>query len=289
LKLPIFQDAVLEDVFEGGLEGGEGIDLALLLWEASKFGWQQQEFDPYREKVAEEMLLCEVIVQFKICIKHHQKQSAYEGAVQQDWKKLFLRGSCRRTSIFKRICLGWSAPSWPTGYGWRENRFVWRDVHTHLWGEWTCRSCAPRHCLEMAQLLADSGGDLKRSGGLQWLLTTYARTYVTVTLKYWQEGCNPAYYMAAIIRRTESEEHKAALYQEAEGCWMISLARARSTLSWQHEVGYAWLAYCNYVKHTALLSLQHRAWTWLWGLLAFTGAEYIEDFEAYTWALQLMS
>jgi hypothetical protein len=46
------------------------------------------EFDPYREKVAEEMLLCEVIVQYKICIKHHQKHSAYEGAVQQDWKML---------------------------------------------------------------------------------------------------------------------------------------------------------------------------------------------------------
>jgi hypothetical protein len=43
---------------------------------------------------------------------------------------------------------------------------------------------APRHCLEMmAKLLADSGGDLdKAGGGLQWLLTTYARTYVTVTL-----------------------------------------------------------------------------------------------------------
>jgi hypothetical protein len=31
------------------------------------------EFDPYRSKVAEEMLLCEVIVQYSICIKHFQK------------------------------------------------------------------------------------------------------------------------------------------------------------------------------------------------------------------------
>jgi hypothetical protein len=30
--------------------------------------------------------------------------------------------------------------------------------------------------------------------------------------------------MGAIIRKTESEERKAALYQEAEGCWMMSLA-----------------------------------------------------------------
>jgi hypothetical protein len=28
------------------------------------------DFDPYRSKVAEEMLLCEVIVQFKICLNH---------------------------------------------------------------------------------------------------------------------------------------------------------------------------------------------------------------------------
>jgi hypothetical protein len=40
------------------------------------------EFDPYRSKVAEEMLLCEVIV-----TAHMPKAlsaSAYEGAVQQD-------------------------------------------------------------------------------------------------------------------------------------------------------------------------------------------------------------
>jgi hypothetical protein len=36
--------------------------------------------------------------------------------------------------------------------------------------------------------------------------------------------------MAAIIRKTESEEHKAALYQEAEGLLNDILARARSTL-----------------------------------------------------------
>jgi hypothetical protein len=37
--------------------------------------------------------------------------------------------------------------------------------------------------------------------------------------------------MAAIIEKTESEEHKAALYQEAEGLLNDILARARSTWS----------------------------------------------------------
>jgi hypothetical protein len=33
--------------------------------------------------------------------------------------------------------------------------------------------------------------------------------------KYWEEGCRVAIIlMAAIIGKTESEEHKAALYQE---------------------------------------------------------------------------
>jgi hypothetical protein len=41
-------------------------------------------------------------------------------------------------------------------------------------------------------LLADSGGDLDKAE--RWASVAadnYARTYVTVTLKYWQEGCNP--------------------------------------------------------------------------------------------------
>jgi hypothetical protein len=43
-------------VFEGGLEGMDG-GIILAALEASELGWQQQEFDPYRSKVAEEMLL----------------------------------------------------------------------------------------------------------------------------------------------------------------------------------------------------------------------------------------
>jgi hypothetical protein len=58
---------------------------------------------------------------------------------------------------------------------------------------------------------------IERSGGLQWLLITYAHTYATVILISIGEGCQPASdTMAAIIEKTESEE-QAALYQEAEG------------------------------------------------------------------------
>jgi hypothetical protein len=63
-------------------------------------------FDPYRLKVAEEMLLCEVIVQYNI-YKHHDKQSAYEGAVQQDCEKSLSRQlptDCFYYQAFISVC-----------------------------------------------------------------------------------------------------------------------------------------------------------------------------------------
>jgi hypothetical protein len=82
-------------------------------------GSSSSEFDPYRSKVAEEMLLCEVIVQ--ICRKkRHLREEIYgEGAVQQDGEKFISRrGSCRQTaSIFKRLCLVYSRMDGQTGYG----------------------------------------------------------------------------------------------------------------------------------------------------------------------------
>jgi hypothetical protein len=59
---------------------GEGIDLGEGCFEKlQSLVVSSSNFDPYRSKVAEEMLLCEVIVQW-ICKKHYEKQSAYEGA-----------------------------------------------------------------------------------------------------------------------------------------------------------------------------------------------------------------
>jgi hypothetical protein len=58
----------------------------------------------------------------------------------------------------------------------------------------------------------------------------------------------------------ESEEHKAALYQEAEGL-LNDISKSEEHFEPDSgEVGYYWRQR-NYVQHTALLSLQHRAWT----------------------------
>jgi hypothetical protein len=58
-------------------------------------------FDPYREKVAEEMLLCEVMVQLEPAL--HDEASAYEVPCSRTVRSFYLcRGSCRRTAlIFK--------------------------------------------------------------------------------------------------------------------------------------------------------------------------------------------
>jgi hypothetical protein len=58
----MFQGRSIKDVFEGGLEGMVRHWSRYWLLKASELGCQQQWTDI--EKVAEEMLLCEVIVQF---------------------------------------------------------------------------------------------------------------------------------------------------------------------------------------------------------------------------------
>jgi hypothetical protein len=50
------------------------------------------EFDPYREKVTEEMLHCEIMLQRRICRPHIEEQAAYQGAAQQDFDKLIALG-----------------------------------------------------------------------------------------------------------------------------------------------------------------------------------------------------
>jgi hypothetical protein len=77
-------------------------DLDGLLLRSTGFGWQQQQFDPYREKVAEEMLLCEIIVQHNIC--QQKRKNLLMRCCAAGLRELpSLRGSCRQTaSIFKR-------------------------------------------------------------------------------------------------------------------------------------------------------------------------------------------
>jgi hypothetical protein len=93
----------------------EGIDLGIGCFEKLQSLVSSSESDPYRSKVAEEMLLCEVIIA-------HISESTMEAIfmrvpLQQREASISLRGSCRQTvSIFKRICLGISA-LWQTWYG----------------------------------------------------------------------------------------------------------------------------------------------------------------------------
>jgi hypothetical protein len=100
---------VLEDVFEGGLEGmGEGHDLGGLFELLSLVGSSSDS--TISREVAEEMLLCEVIVQRNICKKNTLKQSAYEVPCSRTARSFSLcRGSYRQTLryqafMFRFIC-----------------------------------------------------------------------------------------------------------------------------------------------------------------------------------------
>jgi hypothetical protein len=57
-------------------------------------------FDPYREKVTEEMVLCELMLQRRICRSHIEHKSAYKDAVQQDFEKLVALGQQRPKHFF---------------------------------------------------------------------------------------------------------------------------------------------------------------------------------------------
>jgi hypothetical protein len=75
LNFSFFWDA-LEDVFEGGLEGmGEGIDLGIGCFEKLQ-SLVAAAVSSIRiaRKVAEEMLLCEVIVQRNACQSQHHHE-----------------------------------------------------------------------------------------------------------------------------------------------------------------------------------------------------------------------
>jgi hypothetical protein len=73
---------------------------------------------------------------------------------------------------------------------------------------------------DMAFMLAEWGNDLDRAEHWAEVAADNLRSYVRDSdpCKYWDAGCHVATNaMALIIRKTASEERKAALYQEAEG------------------------------------------------------------------------
>jgi hypothetical protein len=111
----------------------------------------------------------------------HKKDSAYEGAVQQDCELLSLARQLP-TDCFdiKRICLvcDFMARWW---YG-RESLCWRRCTHASV-RRMDLQILCSKALSRTWRLLADSGGDLDRAErGLQWLLITYAHTYAIVIL-----------------------------------------------------------------------------------------------------------
>jgi hypothetical protein len=157
----------------------------LVCFEAAKLVGSS-EFDPYRSKVAEEMLLCEIIVQYKICLTLWQ--SAYEGAVQQDCEASLARQL--PTDCFDIQALCYFVCDFMSKHGMVDERIaLLEEMYTRICEEeMGLQILCSRHCLDW-RLLADSGGDLDRAdGGLQWLLITYARTYAMVIRLYWKKA-----------------------------------------------------------------------------------------------------
>jgi hypothetical protein len=77
---------------------------------------------------------------------------------------------------------------------------------------------------------AESGGILiKRSGGLQWLLITYAPTSATVILDIGKKAGSSEVYYAANNRRLRAKSAKQLCTKKRSWLLMMSLARARST------------------------------------------------------------
>jgi hypothetical protein len=230
-------------------------------------------------KVAEEMLLCEVITSIRYA-ESTIRSSLLEG-VQQGREKMFLwHGSRRTASIFKRI--GLSAASWQTGWLTRERL---EKMYTHR-GEWTCRSLRPRHCLEMARL-QQPGGDLDKAE--RGLSADNLRSYVRDSDPFSIGKKAVSYSLPCYNWEDWKRRAQSSFVPRSGGLLMISLARARSTLELTHEVGYAWLAFCNYVKHTACWACNIEHGHSLRAAGIYRRSRIHRGFEAYTqWALQLM-
>jgi hypothetical protein len=93
------------NVFEGGLEGmGEALISVLVLWKLQSLVGSSSEFDPYRSKVAEEML-CEVIVQ--IGYAERPLRLCFEGCRAAGLRKLLSLARQLPTNFFDiRLYLG---------------------------------------------------------------------------------------------------------------------------------------------------------------------------------------
>jgi hypothetical protein len=205
-----------------GLPVGKGKDLGEECYEKLLCLVGSKELDPYREKVAEEMMLCEFMLQQRICFTHINEESAYQGAAQHDFEKLAALGRQLPTEFLDIqahsshfICVFWG-----------KNDMV--DECIELCGEVYTRICeknGPADAAlqgvvsEMAYFLAQSGKDLERAEEWATRAASNLRSYVRDSdpITFWVEGCDLAHItMMSIIAEIQSGESKAALYGEAE-------------------------------------------------------------------------
>jgi hypothetical protein len=113
---------------------------------------------------------------------------------------------------------------------------------------------------EMALLPADLVGILiKRAVGR--LLTIYARSYAIDPIKYLQDGVPARVPMANYNERLKAKS-KAVLVQEARLMNDI-ISKSEEHFSLSHERDMTCITSYYATAYRLLLSLQHRAWTWL--------------------------
>jgi hypothetical protein len=103
-----------------------------------------------------------------------------------------------------------------------ESIALYEEMYTRICEEWACRSCV-RRCLGLGSCCR-LWWDLDRADW-RWasVATDNLRSYgvTVILLSIGKKAVNwRVMLMAAIIRKIESEEHKATLYQERRGCWM---------------------------------------------------------------------
>jgi hypothetical protein len=105
--------------------------------------------------------------------------------------------------MFRTICAFMANRVWLTRIA------LFEEMYTRICGgEWTADLVLQGIVSEMAQLPADLVGILTPSGGLQWLLTTYARSYVTVTLSIGKKAVTQQGYDGCYTRRTAKSTKK---------------------------------------------------------------------------------
>jgi hypothetical protein len=203
-------------------------------------------FDPYREKVTEEMLLCELMLQRRICKSHINNKSAYKDAIQQNFEKLVALGRQLpkdffdiQVSIFHDVYLHLCQNDRVD-----EGIALGEEMYTRICEESGLADPVLQSVVaDMAGMLSTWGNDVDRAGHWALVAADNLRSYIRDSdpFRYCREGCTLAMgAMAVIIGKTASEERKEVLYQEAEGLLYDIISKSEEHFGADSfEVGYA--------------------------------------------------